>query len=60
MDHLITRIRSEFAEMPGLRISKPQAMRLWGLSKDECERVVDALVASSFLQLTPKGDLIKA
>jgi hypothetical protein len=60
VDNLIHRVKSEFEEMPGLRLSLPQAMRLWGLDKHDCERVVNALVASAYLQVTPKGDLIKA
>jgi hypothetical protein len=60
VEHVISRVRAEFVEMPGLRLTVPQAMRLWGLERDECQRVVDALLQSAFLQLTPKGEVIKA
>lgn len=59
-DYVINRIKSEFAEMPGLRLTLPQAMRLWGLERDECERVVDALLKAAFLQRTDRGEVIKA
>lgn len=60
MEYVINRIRAEFEEMPGLRLTVPQAMKLWGLEREECERVVEALLQSAFLQLTPKGEVIKA
>ena len=41
---LVDRVRSEFIEMPGLRLTLPQAARLWGLDLTSCEAVVDVLV----------------
>jgi hypothetical protein len=38
------RIRAEFAEMPGLRLTLPQAARLFNLQRTQCERVLAALV----------------
>ena len=38
------RIRGEFIEMPGLRITFEQAMRLFGLDRTGCTSVLDALV----------------
>lgn len=29
------RVRGEFLEMPGLRLTMPQARRLWGLEEEE-------------------------
>jgi hypothetical protein len=59
LDSLICRIRNEFLEMPGLRLSIPQAMRLWGVDEDACRQVVDALVRSAFLQRTSKGEVVR-
>ena len=33
---LVERARGEFLEMPGLRLTIPQAARLWGLDTDSC------------------------
>jgi hypothetical protein len=52
---LVERVRCEFLEMPGLRLTMPQAARLWGLDVPSCEAVVDALVACEFLQRTASG-----
>ena len=41
---MVRRVRAEFLEMPGLRLTFAQAMRLWGLSENDCQRVIDALI----------------
>lgn len=38
------RIRSEYQEMPGMRLTLPQAARLFGLEPVSCERVLHTLV----------------
>ena len=50
IEHLTTRIRVEFQEMPGLNLTMPQAQRLWGLAPDVCSRVVDVLVDRAVLR----------
>ena len=50
MNELVGRIRSEFLEMPGLRLTVTQASRLWGLDEGLCRRVIDVLIGSSFLR----------
>ena len=35
---LLSRVRGEFREMPGLRLSLEQAMRLWALDRATCCR----------------------
>jgi hypothetical protein len=59
-DALIKRVRNEFVEVPGLRLTLPQAMRLWGLDRDECQRVIDHLVESSFLSRNAHGQFVRA
>ena len=46
MDHspLVERVRSEFIEMPGLRLTPAQAARLWGMDDASCHHVISALV----------------
>ena len=43
------RIRSEYQEMPGLRVTLPQAARLFGLEPTSCERVLNTLVVDGEL-----------
>jgi hypothetical protein len=52
---LLQRVRGEFLEMPGLRLTGAQAQRLWGLDAPTCRAVLDALVASHFLALSANG-----
>ena len=56
---LVERVRSEFLEMPGLRLTLPQAARLWGLDLTSCEAVVDALVEREFLHRTASGTVAR-
>lgn len=48
---LLTRIRAEFREMPGLRLTLAQTQRLCGGDRRTCEEVLAALVDERFLQL---------
>ena len=59
MNELVGRIRAEFLEMPGLRLTLTQASRLWGLDERACRNVIDVLVGSSFLRWTPAGKLAR-
>jgi len=49
------RVREEFREMPGLRLTPAQATRLWGLEQDICHQVIEALIAAAFLRWTNAG-----
>lgn len=42
--NLETRIRAEFAEMPGLKLTLPQASRLFNVERLRCERILGELV----------------
>jgi hypothetical protein len=46
---LQTRVWGEFREMPGLRLTLPQASRLFRLDRERCERVLGALVDRAVL-----------
>ena len=46
---LLTRVRAEFVEVPGLCLTLPQGARLFGLTRETCARVFDNLIASGFL-----------
>ena len=60
MNDLVGRIRAEFLEMPGLRLTVAQASRLWGLDEGVCRHVVDVLIGSSFLRWTAPGTIARA
>jgi hypothetical protein len=46
---LIDRVRSEYLEMPGLRLTIRQAQRLFGLDSSSCATVFEALTRDKFL-----------
>jgi hypothetical protein len=43
------RVRAEFNEMPGLRLTVRQAARLFGIERVKCERVLQTLVSAGVL-----------
>ena len=49
---LAQRVRGEFMEMPGLRLTLPEAQRLWALDSVLCEAVLNALVDAGCLTCT--------
>jgi len=55
---LLQRIQGEFLEMPGLRLTEPQARRLWNLDAISCSRVVSVLLEGGFLFRTPDGSFM--
>lgn len=46
---LLDRIRGEYLELPGLKLTSPQAQRLWRLRERECEALLGALIEVKFL-----------
>jgi hypothetical protein len=56
---LVQRVRSEFNEMPGLRLTPAQASRLLGLQPPTCVKVLNALVSAAFLRWTPDGSIMR-
>ncbi len=54
-DDIVRRVRGEFEEMPGLRLTPAQARRLWGLDAAACEAVLSQLVGLNFLCRTRDG-----
>jgi hypothetical protein len=58
-DEVLRRIRGEFLEMPGMRLTAPQARRLWGLDAAQCEALLTALVDAKFLFQTRDGAFMR-
>jgi hypothetical protein len=52
------RIRGEYSEMPGLRLTLRQACRLWQVQADQCEATLESLVLEGFLARTRDGAFI--
>ena len=49
-DHALhARIRAEYLEMPGMRLTLMQAARLFNLEQTQCAQVLNALVTSGAL-----------
>ena len=46
---MLERVRGEFLEMPGLRLTRAQARRLWALDEATCDAILSALVDTRFL-----------
>ncbi len=49
-EQLGRRIRAEFLESPGLKLTRRQAQRLWGMDRETCDQVLDHMVRSRFLR----------
>ena len=63
----VARVRAEFMEMPGLRLTPPQAARLMGLDQATCDAVIEALVRNGSSAGPPRArrprgghDLVRA
>ncbi len=56
---LLQRIRGEYLEMPGLRLTAEQARRLWSLDLGTCTSLLEALVEAKFLGRSRDGKYFK-
>lgn len=55
----VNRIRSEFEEMPSLRVTLNQAQRLFGVPEPASTWVLRTLTNEGFLVRTPRGEYMK-
>jgi hypothetical protein len=53
-------VRAEYLEIPGLRLTKDQVQRLWGLDPLTCEALLAALVDVRFLRRTHQDAYVRA
>ena len=58
-DEMLRRVKGEFLEMPGLRLTEAQARRLWGLEAGVCSALLKSLVESNFLFRTRDGAFMR-
>jgi DNA-binding IclR family transcriptional regulator len=56
---LLLRVRSEYLEMPGLKLTPWQAARLLGVEPAASERALMSLVNSGFLLRTKDGKYLR-
>ena len=56
---LVTRVRSEYSEMPGLSLVPAQAARMWALDRAMSQRVLDRLVDAGFLKRAVDGRYLR-
>jgi hypothetical protein len=54
-EQLISRIKGEYIEMPGLWLTAAQGARLWSLERNACEELLVALVKQGFLAARADG-----
>ena len=59
IDDVLRRVQGEFLEMPGLRLTEPQARRLWGLDAVSCSALLEALIDAKFLFRTRDGAFMR-
>jgi hypothetical protein len=55
MSPLAIRVRGEYKEMPGLRLTVRQAARLFSVGHDVANAVLEELKRASFLECTDDG-----
>src|SRR4051812_19332527 len=52
-------VRGEFIEMPCLRLTRAQVMRLWGFDEPMCAMVLNLLLEQGFLDVTTDGHYVR-
>jgi hypothetical protein len=57
---LLQRVREQYGEMPGLKLTKPQATRLFGVAPSVCAAMLRALVMENFLFRTRDGVFVRS
>jgi hypothetical protein len=56
---LLDRVRHEFLEMPGLRLTPAQTARLWALDRGTSERILESLTEAGFLLKQREGSYLR-
>jgi hypothetical protein len=61
LDHrVLERLRAEYLEMPGMKLTSEQIQRLCGIEPGICKPVLDALVKVRFLRLNSDGTYVRS
>jgi hypothetical protein len=56
---LMQQVWAEYAEMPGLSLTLPQAQRLWTADRPTCEEAFRRLIADRVLRRTSTGRFVR-
>jgi len=59
LEPVLERIRGEYHESPGLRLTHWQFQRLWNLDPDHARTVIDQLVQMRFLRGARDGTFVR-
>jgi hypothetical protein len=57
---LLDRVREQYREMPGLMLTRAQAMRLFDVAPSVCAAMLKALVLENFLSRTADGVFVRS
>jgi hypothetical protein len=57
---LLQQVREEYERMPSLELTKPQAMRLFGVAPSVCAAMFRALVMENFLSRAGDGVFVRS
>jgi hypothetical protein len=57
---LLQKVREEYGKMPGLKLTKPQAVRLFGVAPSVCAAMFRALVMENFLSRAGDGVFVRS
>jgi hypothetical protein len=55
----VRRVKADYLEMPGLKLTSSEAAKLWGLEVRMCDAVLTALVADRFLMCTMNAAFVR-
>ncbi len=59
-ERAVSLIRTEYLEMPGLNLTKPQMQRFMGVDVPTCDEVLRHLEQTHFLKKTAKDAYVRA
>jgi hypothetical protein len=54
-EQILERLRTEYREMPGLRLKLEQVQRLCGMEQPLCKLALETLVEAKFLRVSSDG-----
>jgi hypothetical protein len=57
---LLQRVREQYQDTPGLKLTKPQATRLFGVAPSVCAATLRALVMENFLSRREDGLFVRS
>jgi hypothetical protein len=59
LQQLMERVEAEYAEMPGLTLTLPQAQRFWSIDRLTCATIFRELARRNVIRRTSGGDYVR-